>query len=87
MTFMLSVGRWGGFYWHRAFGIRLCLGWVALTWLPVDIDDWLAGATEELERLRRIEVAIRDCPTTILQHTGIKTLIYTTQLRDALEVK
>lgn len=41
MTFMLSIGRWGGFYRYRGFGLRLCLGWVALTWLPADIDDLL----------------------------------------------
>lgn len=39
MTIMFSIGKWGGFYWHRDFSIRLCLGWVAITLLPVDVDE------------------------------------------------
>ena len=50
------------------------------------IADW-REAQAELTRLRGIEAAIRKCPTTILQHTGIETLIYTTELRDALEAE
>lgn len=38
MTGSLAVswGPWGGFYVHPR---RLCLGWVALTYVPVEIDD------------------------------------------------
>ena len=50
------------------------------------IADW-RKMQAELTRLRGIETAIRKCPTTILQHTGIETLIYTTELRDALEAE
>lgn len=39
MTFMISFGHYGGFYFHKDFSIRLCLGWVAFTILPADIDD------------------------------------------------
>lgn len=39
MTFSISIGRWGGFYWHRDYTARLCLGWVAFTFFPFDIDD------------------------------------------------
>lgn len=38
MTIMLSFGRYGGFY--VAHG-RLCLGWMAITFLPCDIDKLL----------------------------------------------
>ena len=37
-TVMMSVGKYGGFYCHSG---RLCLGWVAFTFLPMDIDDAL----------------------------------------------
>lgn len=38
-TLALSWGAWGGFYVNRGFGLRLCLGWLAITALPVDLDD------------------------------------------------
>ncbi len=40
MTFMISIGRYGGFYMHSG---RLCLGWVAFTYLAFDIDDYFAA--------------------------------------------
>jgi hypothetical protein len=40
-TLSLSFGGWGGFYFHRDYTIRLCLGWIALTWIPQDLDDLL----------------------------------------------
>lgn len=44
-TLALSWGRYGGFYVHR---YRICLGWVALTWLPLDLDDVLSEAYPEI---------------------------------------
>jgi hypothetical protein len=41
MSIIFSLGKWGGFYWHRNHTIRLCLGWVAITVMPTDIDDTL----------------------------------------------
>lgn len=38
MSIILSFGRWGGVYYHGGWSKRLCLGWVALTLLPADID-------------------------------------------------
>lgn len=35
----LSWGKWGGFYWHKGYSFRICLGWVAITWFPDEIDD------------------------------------------------
>lgn len=40
----ITVGQYGGFYWRRGFTTRLCLGWVAFTWYPFDLDvllSWL----------------------------------------------
>lgn len=39
MTIILSIGRWGGVYVAWGWSKRFCLGWVALTFLPCDIDD------------------------------------------------
>lgn len=35
---IVSVGRYGGFYVHRGHTLRICLGWIALTVVPFDID-------------------------------------------------
>lgn len=50
-TLLVSIGRYGGFYVHRGYTWRLCIGWVALTAIPRD-DEWvlkaiLRGAREE----------------------------------------
>ena len=37
-TIALSWGKYGGFYLYRGFSKRLCLGWIALTYVPQDID-------------------------------------------------
>jgi hypothetical protein len=34
-TLALSWGRFGGFYLHSH---RICVGWVAITYVPVEID-------------------------------------------------
>lgn len=41
MTFAISFGKYGSFYFMRDATIRICLGWVALTWFPMDIDEVL----------------------------------------------
>lgn len=38
MTIAISFGAYGGFYFYRGYSIRICLGWVALTYLPRDLD-------------------------------------------------
>ena len=38
MTLAFTFGPWGGFYFDHGFTIRLCLGWVAITFMPVDFD-------------------------------------------------
>jgi len=44
MSIVLSFGRYGGFYIHNGFTKRICLGWMALTFIPKDIDIILAQA-------------------------------------------
>lgn len=49
MCLMISVGTWGGIYAHWGWSKRVCLGWVAITWLPVDGDEVLKWAAENAE--------------------------------------
>jgi len=46
-TLAVSWGRYGGFYLHAR---RFCLGWIALTYVPVEIDDLMRGYVETLVR-------------------------------------
>jgi len=48
MGIVISIGPWGNVYWYRSsgFGWRLCLGWVAITYWPVDGDDILDAASK-----------------------------------------
>ena len=46
MSIILSFGKWGGVYAHGGHSWRLCLGWVAITLLPEDIDDVLGDAVK-----------------------------------------
>lgn len=39
MTITISIGKYGGFYIHNGFTKRICLGWIAFTYIPKDIDD------------------------------------------------
>lgn len=43
MSLILSVGRWGGIYYHFGWTWRICLGWIALTVVPRDFDVWIAN--------------------------------------------
>jgi hypothetical protein len=49
MSFIVNFGRYGGFYFYRGYGIRLCLGWVAFTILPGDFDELIT----ELNDMKR----------------------------------
>lgn len=59
-TISLSWGRYGGFYASRYKSTRLahgrrygrvCLGWFALTWVPIEIDDLMAAYVDRPESL------------------------------------
>jgi hypothetical protein len=41
MGIMISIGRWGNVYTYKGFGWRICLGWIAITFFPVDGDQVL----------------------------------------------
>lgn len=53
-TLALSWGPWGGFYFIRGFMWRLCFGWAAITWCPVELDD-LCEAYAGPEKLEYID--------------------------------
>ena len=39
MTILISIGEWGGVYVKASRRVfRMCLGWVALTLMPIDGD-------------------------------------------------
>jgi hypothetical protein len=44
-TLALSWGRYGGFYLHPR---RICLGWVAGTYVPVEIDDLMRAFADAM---------------------------------------
>ena len=50
MTILFSIGKWGGIYAYHGFGWRLCLGWIAITILPVDGDVILDAAAKWCEK-------------------------------------
>ena len=41
MSFIISIGRYGGFYFYNGYTKRICLGWIAFTFIPDDIDNVL----------------------------------------------
>ncbi len=45
MGIMISIGKWGGIYFARAWSWRLCLGWVAISIFPCDGDDIIEMAS------------------------------------------
>ena len=39
MSLIFSIGKFGGFYIYWKFSKRICIGWISITFIPVDIDD------------------------------------------------
>lgn len=37
-TLAISWGKYGGFYYHHSYMTKLCLGWIAFTYIPLEID-------------------------------------------------
>ncbi len=54
MSFIVSFGKYGGFYFRRDYATRLCLGWLALTFLPCDIDDAFTRQHDTVLKLSNI---------------------------------
>lgn len=44
---VFTWGRYGGFYRNRGFVSRICLGWLAIDYLPVEIEEIYEGYAEE----------------------------------------
>ena len=59
MSVCLSWGEWGGIYvlWNSWKDWRLCVGWLALTVLPEEIDEYLALAVAALQTIVESERA------------------------------
>ncbi len=49
MSLILSFGKWGGIYFVKGYTIRLCLGWIAFTYLPLEIDDFFGQIIERFD--------------------------------------
>lgn len=47
-SLVLSWGKYGGFYFNSDYTVRLCLGWVAITYFPFEVDDLFSGEKDEL---------------------------------------
>jgi len=54
MTIAVSFGKYGGFYFHRGYTTRLCLGWVAITYFPCDIDTLFDELFKEKEKRKNM---------------------------------
>jgi hypothetical protein len=47
MTILIGIDRqYGGFYVYRGFTWRVCLGWLAVTFVPMKEGDLLEGIRE-----------------------------------------
>lgn len=40
----ISWGKYGGFYFHRGYTKRLCLGFISITYMPFEIDEFRVKA-------------------------------------------
>ena len=47
---VISFGSWGGLYANGTHAYRVCLGFVAITWLPLDVDAVLADIGTDTPR-------------------------------------
>jgi len=51
MCIVISIGKWGGVYFYKGYGIRICLGWIAITILPTDGDNVLDFASKWADKI------------------------------------
>lgn len=55
MTIAITIGRWGGVYFHHdRFIWRLCLGFVAVDLWPCEYDDRLAVLLGDHDQPQRV---------------------------------
>jgi len=55
-TLAVSYGSYGGFYWFNGYSTRICLGWIAFTFIPKDFD--LIFGDKSMDVIRPSEWAI-----------------------------
>lgn len=48
-TLSFSWGEWGGFYVSWGYCPRICLGWFALTYVPIEVDDLMQAYADQGE--------------------------------------
>ena len=53
MTLALTIGKYGGFYIYCDYTLRICLGWIALTFILRDLDEILLDYQEMLPTKER----------------------------------
>lgn len=53
-TLAFSWGRWGGAYVHRH---RVCLGWLAVTHVPVEVEELMRAYADQTEPAGGLDVA------------------------------
>jgi len=53
MTFMINIGKYGGFYILNKTSFRVCLGWIAFTFIPFDIDDFIKSLTDKIAKIEK----------------------------------
>ena len=46
MAIIISIGKWGGIWAYKGWGLRICLGFVAITILPTDGDNIIYWASQ-----------------------------------------
>lgn len=74
MTFAISIGKWGGFYWSFKHNWRICIGFVAFTVLFVDIDEILDVLEKVTRAVRAIQAQNPDDNTELEGDNNDKTL-------------
>ena len=55
MGILISIGKWGGIYVVNCWAPRICLGWIAITFFPVDGDDILKLATQNTPLMQALK--------------------------------
>jgi hypothetical protein len=63
-TLALSWGPWGGFYLNPGYSKRLCVGWLAITYVPVELDDMMEAYVSRPEMEKTIRRAYRQLTNT-----------------------
>ena len=47
MSLVIGIGKWGGFYIYVGYCLRVCLGWLTITFIPQDFDELMNRALDD----------------------------------------